>query len=400
MDSRVKPGSRLTSIDALRGAVMVLMALDHVRDFFHRSAMSFSPTDLTRTTPILFLTRWVTHFCLPIFMFTAGLGAFLWWQRGLHTKRQLSFFLWTRGVWFVVLELTIMQLAYDFNISVRFPILLLILWIFGLCMVVMAALVHLPVSWLLVFSLVVIAGHNCLDVITASQFGACAWVWNVIHQPGFLLLAGRRILVTYTLLPWVAVMTAGFCFGRILSWEPSVRQRFMQVIGFASLIAFVLLRLINRYGDPVPWSVQKSGVFAVLSFLNCTKYPASLDFLLMTLGPAMLVLAYFDRHPLRMTNPLVIFGRVPMFYFVLHFYLIHALMVVMAFLKYGGAASSFAFNPPPSMGTAAQLFPAAFGYSLWVTYGMWIVVIVFLYPLCRWYARVKATHRNPWLSYL
>jgi uncharacterized membrane protein len=400
MDSRSKPGSRLTSIDALRGSVMILMALDHVRDFFHRGAMSFSPTDLARTTPILFLTRWVTHFCLPVFMFTAGLGAFLWMQRGLHTKRQLSFFLWTRGVWFVLLELTVMQLAYNFNLSSRFPILLLILWIFGLCMVVMAALVYVPISWLLLLSLVVIAGHNCLDGIAAAQFGSGAWVWNIIHQPGFVLLAGRRILVTYTLLPWIAVMTAGFCFGAVFGWKPSARQRLMKLIGCVSVIAFVVLRAINRYGDPVPWSSQKSIAFTALSFLNCTKYPASLDFLLMTLGPAMLLLAYFDRHPVRMSNPLVIFGRVPMFYFVLHFYLIHGLAVIMAFVRYGGAASSFAFNPPPSMGTPARLFPTGFGYSLWVTYVMWIVVVVSLYPVCRWYAGAKATYRKPWLSYL
>jgi uncharacterized membrane protein len=276
--------SPLTSIDALRGGVMVLMALDHVRDFFHAGAMSFSPTDLARTTAVLFLTRWITHFCLPVFIFTTGVSAFLWRQSRGHTDRQLSFFLWTRGAWFVLLELTLMQLAYDFNIPTRYPIFLLILWIFGFCMIVMAAPIHLPMRWLIILSLAVMATHNCLDGFTASQFGSGAWVWNLVHQPGIIVLAGKGILVTYTLVPWIAVMTAGFCFGTILQWQPHVRQRLMRLIGFASVIVFLVLRAINLYGDPIPWTRQQSGLFTLLSFLNCTKYPASLDFLLMTLG--------------------------------------------------------------------------------------------------------------------
>ncbi len=400
LTSAVERSSRLTSIDALRGGVMVLMALDHVRDFFHAGAMSFSPTDLARTTVALFLTRWITHFCLPVFMFTTGMSAFLWRRGRNRTRRELSFLLWTRGAWFVLLELTLMQLAYDFNVPTRYPILLLILWIFGLCMVVMAGLVYLPVTWLLVLSVAVIAAHNCLDGISAARFGSSAWVWNLIHQPGIVVLAGKRILLTYTFVPWIAVMTAGYCFGTIFQWQPHVRQRLMRLIGFASISVFLVLRAINLYGDPLPWALQKSAVFTVLSFLNCTKYPASLDFLLMTLGPALLVLAFLDRHPPRTTNPLVIFGRVPMFYFILHFYLIHVLTVLFAWIKYGGTAFSFIFNPPPSMGTARQLFPADFGYSLPVTYAVWILVVICLYPLCRWYAKVKARNRSVWLTYL
>ncbi len=392
--------SRLTSIDALRGAVMVLMALDHVRDFFHAGAMSFSPTDLAKTTTVLFLTRWITHFCLPVFMFTAGASAFLWRRGRGRTNKQLSFFLVTRGIWFILLELTIMQLAYDFNVPARYPIFLLILWIFGSCMIIMAALIQLPLRWLIAGSLVVIAAHNSLDGVTASQFGSGAWLWNLIHQPGIIVLAGKSILVTYTVVPWIAVMTAGFCFGRIFQWEPHARQRVMRWIGFACVAVFVVLRAINAYGDPVPWARQKSAIFTALSFLNCTKYPASLDFLLMTLGPALLALAFLDRHPPKFNNAVVIFGRVPMFYFVLHFYLIHGLLVLFAFVKYGGTARSFVFNPPPSMGTARQLFPADFGYTLWVTYAVWVLVVIVLYPLCRWYANVKARNRSVWLSYL
>lgn len=392
--------SRLTSIDSLRGLVMVLMALDHVRDFFHAGAMSFSPTDLTKTTAILFLTRWITHFCLPVFMFTAGAGAFLWQRMRGHTNRELSKLLWTRGLWFIILELTLMQFAYDFNISSRFPIFLLILWIFGLCMIVMSTLIYLRPAWLLALSAAVIAGHNLLDRVDAAQFGSAGWLWRLIHQPGVFPLAGRQILITYTLLPWIGVISAGFCFGYVLEWVPAKRRAFMLRAGLAAVAAFFVLRAINRYGDPAPWSVQKSVVFTALSFLNCTKYPASLDFLLMTLGPALLLLAFLDMHPPASRNPLVIFGRVPMFYFVLHFYLIHLLMVAMAFLRYGASAVSFMSLPPPSMGTPPQFFPPHFGYSLAFAYAMWILVVVTLYPICKWYGKIKASHRSPWLTYL
>lgn len=171
-------------------------------------------------------------------------------------------------------------------------------------------------------------------------------------------------------------------------------------LGFAMTSAFFVLRAINLYGDPIPWSHQKSLVFTVLSFFNCTKYPGSLDFLLMTLGPALLVLACFDQLTFKPANPLIVFGRVPMFYFILHFYLIHVLTVLAAFLRYGSAATGFIFNPVPSTGGPRELFPADFGYRLWVTYAVWILTLALLYPLCRWFAKVKATRRDWWLSYL
>ncbi len=383
---------------------MILMALDHVRDFFHIGAMSFSPTDLTKTTPILFFTRWITHFCLPVFMFVAGMGAFLWWRQRNHTKGQLSRFLWTRGLWLVVLELTVMQLAYYFNFSAHGLILLLILWIFGVCMIAMAVLIYLPIRWLAALSLAVIALHNCLDGINPARFGSAAWVWkaiwNVLHRPGVFSFAGKSLSVPYPLLPWIAVMAAGFCFGQVFLLEPATRRRITLRIGLAATVAFIVIRAVNRYGDPAPWSIQKSGVFTVLSFLNCTKYPASLDFLLMTLGPALLVLAYLDRRSWKSANPLVVFGRVPLFYFILHFYAIHIVAILMAWARYGTAAFTFMFNLLPSMRGPGQLFPAHFGYSLPVVYVVWIVIVSLLYPLCRWFAKVKATRRDWWLSYL
>ncbi|MGZ4860920.1 MAG: hypothetical protein ACXV8M_15270, partial [Candidatus Angelobacter sp.] len=242
--------------------------------------------------------------------------------------------------------------------------------------------------------------HNCLDGIRAAQFGSAAWVWNLLHQPGVLSVAGKMVLVSYTFVPWIAVMAAGFCFGQVFQLEPAARRQIMLRLGLALTIAFVVVRAVNLYGDPAPWAHQKSGVFTVLSFLNCTKYPGSLDFLRMTLGPALLVLAWFDRRTFKPANPLVVLGRVPMFYFILHFYLIHALTVLAAWLRYGSSVGRFMFNPLPSMGGPEKLFPPNFGYSLWTVYAVWLLVVVLLYPLCRWFANVKATRRDWWLSYL
>jgi uncharacterized membrane protein len=392
------PGARLLSVDALRGLVMAIMALDHVRDVFHADAMLFSPTDLSRTTPILFFTRWITHYCLPVFMFAAGMGVYLYGRS--RTKGQLSRFLWTRGLWFIVLELTVMQLAYNFNFSLRYLILLLILWIFGICMLAMAALVYVPMRWLAALSVAVIVLHNCLDGITATKLGSAAWAWNLLHQPGVITVAGKPVLVPYTFLPWIGVMAAGFCFGRVFQLELEVRRRIMLRLGLALTTAFIVLRALNHYGDPVPWTHQRSALFTVLSFLNCTKYPGSLDFLPMTLGPALLMLAWFDRRTFKPANPLVIFGRAPMFYFILHFYLIHALAVLGAWLRYGSSAAGFIFNPLPSMGGPRPLFPPDFGYSLWVVYAVWLLTVVLLYPICQWFAKVKSTRHDWWLSYL
>ena len=394
----VGPGARLLSVDTLRGLVMVIMALDHVRDFFHADAMLFSPTDLSRTTPVLFFTRWITYYCLPVFMFAAGMGVFFYGRS--RTRGQLSRFLWTRGLWFIALELTVMRLAYNFNFSLRFLILLLILWIFGICMLTMAVLVYVPIRWLAALSVAAILLHNCLDGIRAQQFGSAAWAWNLLHQPGVIPVAGKLALVTYTFLPWIDVMAAGFCFGRVFQLEPDARRRVMLKLGLALTTAFIVLRAWNHYGDPAPWTHQKSALFTALSFLNCTKYPGSLDFLLMTLGPAFLVLAWLERRTFSTANPLIVFGRVPMFYFILHFYLIHVLAVLFAWLRYGNSAARFIFNPLPSMGGPRALFPANFGYSLWTAYGVWLLVLILLYPVCRWFANVKRRRRDWWLSYL
>jgi uncharacterized membrane protein len=332
-------------------------------------------------------------------MLTAGLGAFLLWQRG-RTRGQLSVFLLTRGVWLMLLEITVMRLAYDFDPGSPYPVFLLVLWVLGLCMVCLAALVWLPVPALAGLSLAVILLHNGLDGVTADRFGGAAAAWNVLHQPGAFTIGGTTVLVGYPLVPWIAVMALGFCSGSLFLIERPRRRRILVAVGAAAVVWFIAERAVNAYGDPVPWAAQPSPLYTVLSFLNTTKYPPSLDFLLMTLGPAFLLLAWLDRPGLKESNPLVVFGRVPLFYFVVHFYLAHLAAVLLAFVRYGGSARAFAFHRLPSMGGAADVFPPGFGESLGMVYLVWAVIVLALYPVCRRFGELKTRRRDWWLSYL
>jgi uncharacterized membrane protein len=378
---------------------MIVMALDHIRDFFHIGAMTFSPEDLSRTTPLLFFTRWITHFCAPAFMFLAGLGAFFRLQR-IGSTAELSRFLLTRGLWLIVLEATVMRLAMNFTVATSYPLLLLILWALGVSMIALAALIHLPPRTLLAISLVVMAGHNLLDGIQARSLGGWAPIWNLLHEQGVFIARGFPVVVAYPVLPWIAVMAAGFCAGRLYRLEPARRRRILIATGLACTALFAVLRTLNVYGDPSPWAAQGSTTFTVLSFLRVTKYPPSLEFLLMTLGPSLLALAALDGCALSARHILVAIGRVPLFYYVVHFWLIHMLASAMAWMRYGNASFAYLFAPLPSMGGPRPLFPPDFGYPLWVSYAVWMVVVAALYPLCLWFSRVKARRREWWLSYL
>ena len=379
---------------------MIVMALDHVRDFIHRGAMaSQSPTDLATTTPLLFMTRWVTHICAPVFMFTAGIGAYFYWRNG-RTKGQLSTFLVTRGLWLMLLEVTLMRLAYNFDLAQGYPFLLLVLWGLGISMIVLAALVWLPIPVSSALSVAMIALHNLADGVRAQQFGAAAPLWNLLHQVGGFPFAGHVFITPYPLIPWVAVMALGFCFGPVLEMPADQRRRVLHRLGVTITIAFLVVRGLNGYGDPSRWAWQPTATYTVLSFLNATKYAPSLAFLLMTLGPALLALAAFDRVAFSRANPLIVFGRVPLFYFVLHFTAAHAAAFVLAIVTYGGAALSFIWQPVPSMGGPAPAFPPNFGWDLWVAYAVWMAIVIGLYPLCRWFSGVKERRRDWWLSYL
>lgn len=414
MTSGLKPHlrDRLQSVDALRGAVMIIMAIDHVRDFIHRGAMmGQSPTSLATTTPILFLTRWVTHFCAPIFMLTAGMGAYFYLQRhgsAVQTPSptaasgfsrtvptsQLSWFLVTRGLWLILLEVTVMQWAYNFSLATTYPILLLVLWALGACMIILAVLIWLPIPLIATLSVATIVLHHFADGMRTQGIGI------LLHQVGAFPFAGRVILAPYALVPWFAVMALGYCLGAVYTWAPDVRRRFLLRIGIAATIAFLVVRVINAYGDPVKWAWQESATLTVLSFLDTTKYPPSLLFLLMTLGPGLIALSWLEGRSLSPANPLIVFGRVPLFYFVVHFFAAHAAMLLLSLVKYGPAALGFMFQPLPSTGGPEGAFPPGFGYDLWVAYAVWIAVVIVMYPLCRWFAGVKARKQSWWLSYL
>src|SRR5215510_2580276 len=389
---------RILSVDALRGMVMIIMALDHTRDFIHAAAMSFSPTDLSRTTAPIFFTRWITHICAPVFAFTAGMGAFLW-ASGKRTTPQLSRFLLTRGLWLMLLEITLLR--FILTLDVRFSnsvILLTVFWMLGLCMVVMAALVYLPTRLLLGLSIAMVAAHNLLDPVAAARFGRAAWAWEILHQQGVFSFLNVTVLVAYPLVPWVAVMAIGYCLGRVLQWEQARRQQFMLRLGLILTAAFVLLRAVNYYGDPFHWTAQKSTLFTLLSFLNCTKYPPSLQFLLMTLGPALIIMSWLDRRQLSSANPLIVFGRVPFFFFLGHLALIHIVTILLNLLRYGRAG--FLLLPAPSLGGPREMFPSNYGFNLGVTHIAWFAVVALMYPVCRWYAGVKQRRHDWWLSYL
>jgi uncharacterized membrane protein len=387
---------RVPSVDLLRGLVMVVMALDHTRDFVNSAAMAYRPEDLTQTTAAIFMTRWVTHFCAPVFMFCAGLGAFFWLERR-GTRSELSRFLWTRGLWLVLLELTVVRLAFffDFDYSI---VMLLVFWSLGLSMIALAGLVHLPFRALVAFSIGVIALHNLADGVQAASLGSAAWIWNVLHQPGAITVGKTVVIVGYPLVPWIAVMALGFCFGRVYRLPADKRARLLVRAGVAMTAAFVLLRFANVYGDPSPWAAQRTPLFTLLSFLNTTKYPPSLLFLLMTLGPSIALLGAIDGARPGERNPVLVFGRVPLFYFVLHLALIHAVEVGLTWMRYG--TQPFLFIVPPTMGSARDAFPADYGWSLGATYVVWLGVVAALYPVCLWFSRVKRRRREWWISYL
>jgi len=379
---------------------MVIMALDHTREFVHSTAMVYRPEDLAHTTGAIFFTRWITHFCAPVFMFCAGLGAFFWLERrdsAPGARAELSRFLITRGLWLIVLEFTIVRFGFFLNFDYS-VVILLVFWALGLSMIALAGLVHLPFRFLAGLSLALIVVHNLADRVTAASFGWAASAWSVLHQPGLIRTPGPMLIVAYPLIPWIAVMAAGFCFGRIYRLPADRRSRVLVRLGLTLTVAFIALRFLNAYGDPSRWLSQPTMLLTVLSFLNTTKYPPSLLFLLMTLGPAIALLGWLDRARPGERNPFVVFGRVPLFYFVLHIPLIHALAIGMGLVRYGWQPSLLL--PPPTLGTPRDLFPADYGWSLGVTYLVWIAAVAALYPVCLWFARLKAHRRSWWMGYL
>jgi len=377
-------------LDVLRGLVIVLMVIDHVRYFL--SSARFDPTDPAQTTAALFFTRWITHFCAPVFMLLAGAGAYLSLGRG-RTKPEVSRFLLTRGLWLLLLEFTVARFGWQFNLDYGFSS-ALVFWALGWSMIALAALVWLPVPWVAALGVLMIAGHNLLDGVEPGDWGSLGWLWTILHQPGLLTVgSGVQFFVLYPLIPWIGVMAAGYAFGQLATLPSSRRDRIYLVLGAALTVGFVLLRLGNWYGDPAAWTAQKTGWRIALSFLNTTKYPASLLFLLMTLGPAIALLPALERVRGPLAEMLLTIGRVPLFFWLLHVPLIHLVALAFSLARYGEIIPWLVRNPPTPL-------PEGYGYGLAVVYAVTFAVVAALYPLCRWYAGVKRRRRDPWLSYL
>jgi uncharacterized membrane protein len=381
---------RLKSIDLLRGFVMVLMALDHVRDFF--TNVRFDPLDLSQTTPGLFLTRWITHFCAPTFVFLAGTGAFLSLGRG-KTKSEVSRFLLTRGIWLVVIELTWVRFGWLFNLDYSLVI-LQVIWALGWSMVVLAGLVHLSMRTIVFFSVGMIAFHNLLDPINPGPLGIFGWTWQILHWGNDIQWGdGNVIFAGYPLIPWVGVMAAGYACGAVLQKPEHERKKTLVRLGVGLIACFVLLRGFNIYGDGNHWHSQSSLLFTAFSFIDCVKYPPSLLFLMMTLGPAILSLVYLERAKGPLASFFITFGRVPFFFYVIHIPVIHGLAVIAASLS--GYEVGYMFdNVPP------WLWPEGYGFALFGVYAVWVGIVAVLYPLCRWFAEVKGRRKENWLSYL
>lgn len=383
---------RIDSVDVLRGLIMILMALDHSRDYF--GAASVNPTGLATTTTALFFTRWITHFCAPVFFLLTGTGAYL--ARRRRSTLDLSFFLISRGFWLIFLELVVMRLIWQFNVDYRVTM-LTVLWALGWSMVVLGLLVYLPTWAVGAFGAIMIAVHNLADGVSPDAFGALAPVWTILHRPGFVFNGDHVVFAAYSLVPWIGVTAVGYALGSLFKLEPERRRSVLLRLGLALTVGFVLLRAINIYGDPNAWGAQKSSAFTFLSFINTTKYPPSLLYLLMTLGPALLFLRAVDARTPGFLRPALTFGRVPMFYYLLHVVIIHSLAVVSSFARYGAVHWMF---ESPGLGQFPVTQPPGWPAPLPVVYLVWVTVVVLLYPLCRWYAALKARSNNPLLSYL
>lgn len=380
--------SRLESVDLLRGVIMIIMALDHTRDFFGQPG---SPTNLATASATLFFTRWITNICAPVFFLLTGTGA--WLSLRKQSRSQLSRFLFTRGLWLIFLDLVlfrclVLQFNFDYHVTV-----ITVLWALGWAMILLSALVYLPPAVVTAFGVVMIATHNLWDRINSSNPLA-----SVLHSPNIIFNApGHTVFLAYPLIPWVGVIAVGYGLGQIYAWEPARRRTFLLRLGIGLTVGFVLLRAVNIYGDPSPWAVQHNALYTVLSFLNTTKYPPSLLFLLMTLGPALLLLCAADTHTPRLLQPALLIGKVPMFYYLLHFALIHLLAVVICYARYGHIHWMF---ESPNLANYPITEPPGWGLSLPLVYLLWAMVVVAMYPLCRRYGALKRSSSSRWLSYL
>jgi uncharacterized membrane protein len=388
--------SRTFSIDIARGLIMVIMALDHVRDFIHKDALVFDPTNLERATPAIFFTRWITHFCAPAFMLLAGMSIYLSLQR--RTRKEQSFFLVKRGLWLMFLDVVVMRFGFFFNFYYDATF-LSILWTIGVCMILMAAIIHLRERTIFAAAVIIIFLHNALDFVQIAPGDPFYVPWLILMRIGVIPMSHGAILITsYSIPGWLGIMMLGFAFGHhyLPEVEPRRRQRILFLYGLCMVLLFIVMRHVNIYGDPSPWVLWERPLYTFMSFLNTTKYPVSFLFSMMTIGPIFILLAALEYSHSKFWKPFQVFGRVPLFYFILHFYLAHAIALFLYMRATGKTFGEIDLHFAASFGGIT----AEGGRSLIWVYGIWILLVMALYPLCLWYDRYKSAHNHKWLSYL
>jgi uncharacterized membrane protein len=379
---------RIVSVDLLRGWVMVVMALDHMRRYVGHPTPD--PEDLTAASPELFFTRWVTYFCAPVFMYLAGLGAGLSVLRG-RTRADMSHFLWTRGIWLIVLELTVIAFGWRFSIRAEDGLDLMLIWSLGLSMIVLSALIWLPKGWIAPIAVLMIVGHNLPG---ALNYQGPEWVsplWVLLYKGGEFQMGSWLVRVQFSIFPWTGIMILGYVSGELYKLPQKNRVKFLLRAGLMALLVFLVLRIWNIYGDPVDWVPQKSGAYTILGILRLTSQPPSLLYLLLTMGPSIILLSYFEFLGGFLGKYLKTIGRVPLFFYILHIYLIHLIAVAL------GGLQRFSFS---EMAVYYLHFPADYGFGLPVVYAAWFFLAAALYLPCRWFDRFKTNHPHPLISYL
>lgn len=388
---------RIESIDLLRGLIMIIMALDHTRDFFHAQAFSDDPLNLQTTYPGLFFTRWITHFCAPVFVFLAGTSGYL--QSLRKSKKELSGFLIKRGLWLILVDLIIMSFAFSFNIEFSFFFLQTI-WSIGIGMLLLGLAIWLPFAVILILGILITFGHNLLDFYEAGHKGPFSFIYHLIHRPTIYPIPGwdgHFLFIFYPFLSWTGIMFLGYCFGRLFISisDPEKRKKTLTWLGIGIILFFIALRFTNVYGDPGEWKEQKSSLLTIFSFINTQKYPPSLLYACMTLGPALIFLAWAGTKS-RLAKIITVFGRVPFFYYVLHFFILHTACMIFFLVR----GHSFSEGLEDGQGFHPYFIKPGEGYSLLVTYIAWFALLIILYPLCKWFSNYKKTHKQWWLSYL
>jgi uncharacterized membrane protein len=385
---------RISSIDVVRGIAMIIMALDHVRDLMHINSVDQSPTDLGSTTPLLFFTRWITHLCAPIFVFLAGTSAFISLKNKynfVETKRQLLF----RGVWLILLEFTVVNFAIFFDIGFH-TVLFEVIAAIGFGFVMLSFLLKVSSNKLGVLGIAIISCHNLLPLIPFEDTSILKAILTPLFGPTAIpIFAGKVLVIGYPPIPWFGIMLAGFACGKYFYLEINNRKRVLTIFGFAALALFISIRSLNFYGDSVNWIPQESGLFTLLSFVNITKYPPSLLFCLVTLGIMFLLLVLADSLPPYLKKIATTYGKVPLFYFIFHFYLIHFITLAVLFLQ-GFHWSQLEF----STGTFGRPNGIKSGLPISIIYVIWIVIVITMYKPCIWFAKYKATHKYWWLKYM